>query len=130
MYRINSNLLGTTNSSLLNVSTSLDTTIINVRDTAVTAGIALEEVNALAAALGLSMAMNTAGEFIKFGVFSPDTVEFSESVSSTDVYCTNLRVYNKGRVDGDLGCNGDLHCVNIVFCETVDTDFCRISSLL
>ena len=86
--------------------------------------------NALAAALGLSMALNTAGEFIKTGAFSSDTGEFSESVRSTDIYCTNLRVCNKGQVDGDLGCNGNLHCVNTVFCKTVDADFCRISSSL
>ena len=41
-------LIGTTNASLLNVSTTLDKTIVNVRDTAITAGLALGEVNALA----------------------------------------------------------------------------------
>ena len=86
--------------------------------------------NALASALGLSMALNTAGEFIKTGAYSSDTGEFTESVSSTDVYCTNLRAYNSGQIDGDLGCNGNLHCLNTVFCETVDTDFCKISSSL
>ena len=85
-----SNLLGTTNLSLLNVSTTLDETIINVHDTAITAGLALGEVNALALALGLSMALNTAREFIKTGEFSSDTGEFTESVSSTSVYCTCL----------------------------------------
>ena len=46
--------------------------------------------NALAAALGLSMALNTAGEFIKTGAFSSDTGEFTESVSSTSVYSTDI----------------------------------------
>ena len=112
-----------TNNSLANVCTSLDTIIINVHDTAITVGLALGEVNALAAALGLSMTLNTAGEFIEMGALNSDTGEFSESVSSTDAHCTNLRAYNSGQIDGDLGCNGYLHCLNTVFCETVDTDF-------
>ena len=112
----------------MNVSPSLDTTIINVRDTAISAGLALGEVNVLAAVLGLSVALNTVGEFIKTGVFSSDTGEFAESVSSTDIYCTNLKVYNRGQVDGDLGYIGNLHCMNSVHCETVDTDFCKISA--
>ena len=54
--------------------------------------------NALALALGLPMTLNTEGEFIEAGSFSSDTGEFSESVSSTDVSCTNLKVYNAGQV--------------------------------
>ena len=125
-----STLLGTTNSSLLNVSTSLDTAIINIRDTAVTAGFALGEVNALALSLGLSMAMNTAGEFIKTGAFSSDTGEFTQSVSSTDIYCTNLHVYNSGQVNGDLGCNGNIHCLSTVFCDSIGTDYCLVTASL
>ena len=75
------------------MSTALDTNIVNVRDTAITAGLALGEVNALALALGFSMATNTAGEFITTGDFNSDTGEFSESVSSTEIYCTLISQY-------------------------------------
>ena len=63
-----SNLWGTTNASLLNVSTTLDNGIINVRGAASTAGRALGEVNTLVLVLGLLMALNTAGEFIKIAL--------------------------------------------------------------
>ena len=62
--------------------------VIKARDTAIMAGLVLGEVNALAIALGLSMVLNTAGEFIATGDFNSDTGEFSESVSSTEGYCT------------------------------------------
>ena len=124
------NLLGTTNSSLLNVSTTLDETIINVRDTAITAGLALGEVNALALALGLSMALNTAGEFIKTGEFSSDTGEFTESVSSRSVYCTDITVYDKATVYKDIDCRGNIYSTlpgGTVYCETVDLDYAKVS---
>ena len=57
-------LLGTTNAGLFNVST-LDSEIKAVCDTAITAGFALREVNALSLALGLSIAMKNPGEFNK-----------------------------------------------------------------
>ena len=54
------------------------------------------------------MALNTAGEFIKTGEFSSDTEEFSESVSSTSVYCTDLTVVNNATVHKDIDCRGNI----------------------
>ena len=115
---------------MLNVSTTLDETIINVRDTAITAGLELGEVNALALALGLSMALNTAGEFIKTGEFSSDTGEFTECVSSTSVYCTDITVYEKATVYKDIDCRGNIYSTlpgGTLYCETVDTDYAKVS---
>ena len=93
----------------MNVGTTLDKTVINVHDTAFTAGLALGEVNALELALGLSMALNIAEEFIKTGEFSSDVGEFSESISSTSFYCMDLTVYNNATVYNDIDCRVNIY---------------------
>ena len=70
------------------------------------------------------MALNT-GKFIKTGAFSSDTREFSKSVSSTDIYCTDITVNNNinATVHNDLHCNGNVHYgLATVFSSTIDTD--------
>ena len=87
--------------------------------------------NALALALGLSMALNTEGEFIKTGEFSSDTKEFTKSVSSTSVYCTDLVVYYNATVYKDIQYNGNLHCgLGMLFDDTVDVDYAKVSTSL
>ena len=61
---------------LMQACTSFDTAIINVRYTAITAGLVLGKLNALGLALG------------------SDTGEFWESASSTEIYCSDITVYN------------------------------------
>ena len=55
------------------------------------AALALAEVNLLAGILGFTIAADSAGKLASQGQMTSDNGTFNESVSSTDVYCTNLQ---------------------------------------
>ena len=114
----NSNLQ-TLNNNFTNLSTlahNTDSILIVTNSSLYTtnalAATAFEEVTALGLALGLSMALNDAGSVITSGDFGAEDGTFQNSVSSTDVYCTNLTVYDTACIYGDSTFYGNIQCTN------------------
>ena len=91
----------------------------------------------LAAFLGNTIGLDTAGHFIPSGCSTSDNGIFNESVSSTEIYCNDITVYNNAtvnnrlKVNSNIGCNGDFHCgLGTVFCGTADCDYCIVTASL
>ena len=116
-------LLSTTNSSLASVSYLIESTANDLNNTenllnttngslyatTAVAALALAEVNLLAGILGFKIAADSAGNLASQGQMTSDNGTFNESVSSTDMYCTNLHCYNNAIIDTDLQVNGNIH---------------------
>ena len=67
---------------------------------------------------------DTAGQSAAQGQMTSDKGTSTQSVSSTDVYCTNLTAYHNATIYNDIDCRGNIHCTlpgGTVFAETTDT---------
>ena len=81
-----------------NTDSILIVTNLSLYTTNALAATAFAEVTALGLAPGLLMALNDAGSVITSGDFGAEDGTFQHSVSSTDVYCTNLTVYDTAHI--------------------------------
>ena len=118
-YWITKSNLDTLNGNFSNLSTlayhtdsGLKVTNSSLYTTNALAATAFTEVNALGLALGLSLALDTGGNILTTGDFGAQDATFSNSVSSTDIYCTNLTAYNAARIHGDSTFYGNIQCTN------------------
>ena len=68
---------------------------------------ALVQVQLVAALLGANFGLDAAGAANAASAINSENGEFTQSVSSTDIYCTNLTVYDKAAVHNDIQCNGN-----------------------
>ena len=92
---------------------------------------ALVELQLVAALLGINFGLDAAGVANAASAINSENGEFPQSVSSTDVYCTNLTCYDKAVVYNDIQCNGNLHCgLGDVFCLQLDSDYAKNSTSL
>ena len=95
-------LAGSTAYSLTNTANLLPTMNGSLYATTGVAALALAEVNLLAGVLGFSIAADSVGKLASVGELKSEKGTFDQSVSTTDVYCTNIEVFNNATVDRDL----------------------------
>ena len=69
----------------------------------------LVELQLLAGLLGINFGLNAAGTANAACKINSDNGEFTQSVSSTDMYCMKLTCYDKAVMYNDIQCNGNLH---------------------
>ena len=94
------------------------------------AALALAEVNLLAGVLGFTIAADSAGKLAAAGEIVSDNGTF-QSVSSTDIYCTNIEVYNNATVDRDLWVVGNMYLnTGTLFGSKIDVDNATITTSL
>ena len=101
-------LLGSTANGLTSTENLLTTTNGSLYATTGVAALALAEVNLLAGVLGFTITADSAGKLAAAGQIASDNGTF-QSVSSTDINCTNIEVYNNATVDRDLWVNENMY---------------------
>ena len=109
-----------------NTATDLNSTedFLNVTNgslyaTTEVAALVLAEVNLSAGVLGFATAANSAGHLASAGEFKSEKGTSDQSVSTTDVHCTNIEVFNNATVDRDLA--RDSHFWDVKFHATSTT---------
>ena len=79
--------------------------------------------NLLGVALRYTIAANSAGKLASQGALTSDNGTFNNSVSSTNIYCKNLEVYNNATVERDMWVRGNQYLnIGMLFGSEIDID--------